>query len=269
MRKSTYGRDELSDAFRRVGLRAGDVVFSHSNIGFFGLPETGTGADFACQTVFDALFDVIGPAGTLVVPTFTYSFSRGLTFDPATAPSDCGIFSEFVRRHPQALRSHDPCVSVAAVGRSAEALTADVGENAYGDDGFFARFHREDGVVCNMNFDAGSTFLHYVERRLAVPYRFDKTFTGTFVGDGTSEMRACTLWVRQLVDGTEPRFEAFTELARRAGCFVTAAVGRGFVGAIRAQAAFELLAATLPKRPWLLTRAEVDGMEPRLVADPR
>ena len=42
-------------------------------------------------------------------------------------------------------------------------------------------------VFCNLNFDAGSTFVHYVERSLKVPYRFDKSFSGIFRRKGKEE----------------------------------------------------------------------------------
>ena len=47
-----------------------------------------------------------------------------------------------------------------------------------------AQFHRLGGKVLNLNFDAGSTLIHYVERELRVPYRFDKSFTGTIREQG-------------------------------------------------------------------------------------
>ena len=75
-----YTYQDLKEAFIAVGLKKGDLVFSHSNIGFFGVPEGKKSDDNAFNTILDALFDVIGEIGTLVVPTFTYSFSQGKIF---------------------------------------------------------------------------------------------------------------------------------------------------------------------------------------------
>jgi aminoglycoside 3-N-acetyltransferase len=99
-------------------------------------------------TVVAALREVVGPKGTLVVPTQTphnsttsYAFLRatvGMTpaqlveyearmegFDAATTPSQgMGRLAEYVRRHPQSVRSSHPQTSFAALGPSAVDLMA-------------------------------------------------------------------------------------------------------------------------------------------------
>jgi len=261
-----YNQAMLVDALRWLGVESGDVLFSHSNIGFLGIPEGERSQVNTMSTILTAFQNVLGPTGTLIVPTFTYSFSKGKSFDPVSTTSDCGAFTEWLRHHPGAFRSHEPNISVAAVGAQAEELTKDVPQNAYGEDSFFARFHRKGGKICNINFDAGSTFLHYVERCLQVPYRFDKTFSGNFINGGKDEQRKSTIWVRHLVEGTAARFEPFDKLARNKNLFRTKNVGRGFLGLITSQDCFRLLEDTLPFRPWLLTEAGITGLVPELPA---
>ena len=265
-----YNKAELVDALRQVGLEPGRVVFSHSNLGFFGLPEGVRNSDEMCALVLEAILEVIGDAGTLVVPTFTYSFSQGKDFDPRVTPSDCGAFTEYLRQLPESLRSHDPNISVAAFGKNAKELTQNIPVNAYGPDSFFARFLAQDGLICNLNFDAGSTFVHFVERELKVPYRFDKSFEGNFCSGGQTEKRSSSIWVRDLSsDLTIAHFESFDTLARERGCFKTKSVGRGALGAISAQESYRLISETLPERPWLLTKAEPAGKVPELLGHGR
>jgi aminoglycoside 3-N-acetyltransferase len=261
-----YDADQVAAALRASGVEAGRTVFCHSNIGFFGLPAGARTAENACATILAGFRAALGAAGTLVVPTFTYSFSTGKPFAVAATPSNCGIFAEHVRCRPEARRSRDPNISVAALGPDAEALTRAVPENAYGEGCFWERFLAADGLVCNLNFDAGSTFIHYVERQLRVPYRFDKTFAGTFIeGDGARIPGQATIWVRQLSDpDLVAAFEPFSELAVRSGAFTTATLGRGTVGAISARRTAALIRAELPRSPWLLTRAQRSGRVPAL-----
>jgi len=254
-----YTRSDLAEALNAVGVRAGDTIFSHSNIGFFGIPETATNSDEACALILEAVMDVLGDQGTLVVPTFTYSFPDGLIFDPDHTPSRCGAFTEYVRLHPQAQRSHDPCVSVAAIGALADKLTTDVPVNAYGSESFAARFFDANGRICNFNLDAGSTLIHFVERELEVPYRFDKEFQGVRRIDGEYHDTVSILWVRRLVDGTEADFTFFDLLARQRRLFHTAPVGRGQVGSITAASTRDLIGLILSEHPRFLTRAGLTG----------
>jgi len=264
MPRPHYSPDDLRQAILNVGVRPGDTLFSHSNVGFFGVPDGASSSDDVCRIVLDVLLDALGDDGTLVVPTFTYSFTDGEAFDPAATPSTCGAFTEYVRAHPDSHRSHDPCVSVAAIGADAAHLTRDVGENAYGPDSFASRFAEANGRICNLNLDAGSTLVHHVERELGVPYRFDKTFTGTLWLDGSGVDTTSTLWVRHLVDGTEAEFTILDRYARAQGLFRTANVGRGQVGSITYAETRDLIVRTMLDEPWFLTSAGLTGWVPDL-----
>jgi aminoglycoside 3-N-acetyltransferase len=249
-----YTRADFAAALRAVGVRAGDVVFSHSNVGLFGRCADGTTAAAVVGTILGAFDDVLGPAGTLAVPAFTYSACRGEPFDPARSPSTCGAFAEAVRQSPGAHRSHDPIFSVAAVGARAAALVADVPPECFGPDSFWDRFLRADGIVCNLNLDAGSTFLHYVERRGNVPYRYDKVFPGTVVLGGQPRGRSAVFYCHDLTDPQSvAAFEPFDACARARGIVRTAPVGRGALVACRATDIVAVLEDEFRTRPLLLT----------------
>lgn len=269
MPPAEYDRAAIDACLAGLPLTAGDIVLSHSNIGFFGrLEGAKTGAEISA-VLADAILKRIGPNGTLVVPTFTYSFSAREIFDVEASGSKMGLFAEWVRKHPDAKRSADPFYSVAALGARADDLTRAVPENSFGLGSFFDRLHKAGGKFLNMNFDAGSTHVHYVERELRVPYRFDKTFTGTIREKGVERAAKSTIWVRYMSDDAlAAAFEPFDKVARARGKFVTRPLGRGAIGVITAQDTFDLIKETLPSRPWFLTKAEALGVaNPRIVAE--
>ncbi len=251
--KPHYTRDTVKHALQCIGLKKGDVVFSHSNVGFLGIPAGGSDLSAVTNTLLEAVFDVIGEEGTFIVPTFTYSFSQGKPFNPDETPSDCGLFSEAVRQSSLSIRSEDPSVSVAAIGSRAKEMTENLPENAYASDAFFDRFYKAEGIICNINFDAGSTFVHYVERLLKVPYRFDKTFTGRFQRGHFEEERKSTIFVPYRKPGTSAKFEVFDRIARAEGAYQTEKVGRGFIGAICSKDVFNIIHRTLSLQPLFLT----------------
>lgn len=108
-----YSKEDLIEALISVGLKKKDIVFVHNNVGFLGMPKGGSNVQNVFSTILDAFFSVIGASGTLIVPTFTYSFPHGKVFDPDLTPSDCGVFTEMLRKHPNAYRSHALAVSIA------------------------------------------------------------------------------------------------------------------------------------------------------------
>ena len=264
-----YDRAAIATCLAGLPLSAGDVVFSHSNVGFFGRLDGAAGAADVCAALAEAILARIGPGGTLVVPTFTYSFPNKEIFDVENSASNMGVFAEWVRRHRGARRSADPCYSVAALGAWAEELTQAAPDNSFGPDSFFDRFHKVGGKILNLNFDAGSTLIHYVERQLRVPYRFDKTFHGTIREQGRERGATSVIWVRYLSDDAlAAAFEPFDALARARKKFVTRPLGRGAIGVISSHDTYELIAEERPRRPWLLTKAEALGVaNPRIVPE--
>lgn len=261
-----YTRGQMAEAIAKAGVCSGDVVFSHSNVGFFGIPEAGRAAEAVYETILGAFLDVLGEEGTLAVPTFSYSFCRNECFDPDHTASTCGMFTEMLRKDPRARRSWDPIFAVAAVGRRAEELTSDAPVECFGESSFWARFLRADGIICNLNFDAGSTFIHYVERRLNVPYRYDKLFTGTFMVRGERRRGAAVYFCQDLTnEDTVAAFEPFDELARQRGVVRECPVGRGAVVALRAADTYAVIEEGLKNNNWLLTRAARGGRAPVLL----
>jgi aminoglycoside 3-N-acetyltransferase len=110
---------------RALGLRAGDTVLVHSAMSRIGNVQGAAGA------VVNAFLDVLGPQGTLAVPTFPFTGSMlahvrsDPDFDVDETPSRMGAISEYVRTRPGALRSLEPTHPVAALGPGAAFLVED------------------------------------------------------------------------------------------------------------------------------------------------
>lgn len=252
-----YTEQDVVEALAALDIQAGDTLFVHSNVGFFGR-LAGAGSMNDCYAAFKrAFFRVLGTQGTLVMPTFSYSFCKQQAFDPDQTPGVCGMLSEALRRDPEALRSADANFSVAAVGRHARMLTDHAPSHSFGPDSVWERFLQVGGQFCNLNFDAGSTFVHYVEKCLHVPYRYDKDFTGTLIRNGHAETRTFTHFVYDHDQPAHaPVFTRFHQAAMAAGLARTRNVGKGQILRISAQDSFRLIADTLSRDPGFLIRGE-------------
>lgn len=265
--ESSYSKHDFELALQAAGVRQGDVLFTHSNLALFGRPDWAKNADALCEGFYTAFRAVLGTTGTLVVPTFTYSFCRNEEFDPRSTPSNCGLFAEWVRKRPEAVRSEDPIFSVAAIGMKAEELMRNVSLECFGPDSFWGRLLAANGIICNLNvFEAGSTFFHFVERQLNVPYRYDKMFAGMLRRGSEKVKRTAVYFCQDLTNpDTVASNDAFSALAYGAKAACKIPLGKGYVTAIRAADVLRLVKENLPARPWLLTRSGVTGVEPKLI----
>lgn len=144
------------------------------------------------QTLLDALLDVLGPTGTLMVPTFTYTSvdppppapmlaeaatqrSPASVFRIRSTPADIqlvGPLPELVRNRPKAKRSHHPVFSFSAIGPNAALLThAAPFHFPFGSESPLAHLHRLNGELLLLNTDQRSNLLiHLAEVWAEVPY---------------------------------------------------------------------------------------------------
>ncbi|MEZ6107339.1 MAG: AAC(3) family N-acetyltransferase [Pirellulaceae bacterium] len=207
-------------------MRTGDVVFSHSNIGFLGVPPAGRDAASMCRTVLDAFELALGPSGTLVLPAFTYSWCKAQPFDPATTPSTCGARSvngcgSWTERSGVSNRS-----SRSSPGSSRVKACAQVDGRCFGERSIW-RLLDVDAIFANINLDAGATFLHFVERRLGVTYRYNKIFAGRLLDGGTWREGTAVYFCNDLSNpDTVAVFPGFHRAGQVAGTLKTVPAGR-------------------------------------------
>ncbi|ASU40586.1 hypothetical protein hmeg3_21325 [Herbaspirillum sp. meg3] len=179
---------DITRAFHEAGVQRGDLLMLHSDSMVLAqLPPMST--DERCNLFFDALDEVLGPDGTLILPTFSYSFTKNENFNVQTTPSTVGMLTNHFRLMPGVLRSEDPNFSVAARGPLAPELTAIKSDDCFGSASFFAWLERQDALLAGMGCAIDRfTFVHYLEQKANVNYRYFKNFSG-MVQNG-EDMRA-------------------------------------------------------------------------------
>jgi len=195
---------------------------------------------------------VLGKKGTLVVPTFTYSFCKKNNFDPKNYKSICGVFAEYTKKNKHAKIYEDPNLSVAAVGMYKNYLTKNPTIDAYGKNSFFDRFYNIGGKICNLNLDIISTFIHYFEKELKVSYRFNKTFKGYIIKKNFFFYKESILWVRYLKPSTKQKLNRLVAAAKKKT--KVSYLGSGFITSISLKDNFEIIKKNFTKNPKFLIR---------------
>ena len=222
--EATAIRDALSEA----GVGRGDTALVHSDALVAAqlppLPDSER-----LDLLIGALESALGPNGTLVMPAFSYSFTRNEPFDVRNTPSEVGMLTEHFRRKTGVCRSQDPIFSMTAKGRNAGAICSASVRECFGTDSAFAVLHRLNShIIClGCPFTSGGTFVHYVEKRHGVDYRYDKTFSGTVLRpDGTSASESVVYYVRDLQRKSGADLRRLQRRLEDAGRLKKAAVGR-------------------------------------------
>jgi len=148
----------------------------HSALFSLGLIEGGISG------FYRTLLDYLGPEGTLIVPTFTYSFRRNEVFDVVNSPSakSIGIFSEFVRIQPDAVRCPDPLFSMAAVGANAKEMMLRQSDACFGIGSTYARLFDANVLfmALGITYSTGLSGFMHIEKLAGVPYRKDEKLFG-------------------------------------------------------------------------------------------
>lgn len=198
----------LVDEYRALGLNSGDTVFVHSS--YSSLGKTPGGVEGGPKTVIDALLEILGPQGTLIMPTFNYDFLKGTPWDMRTTPSQMGVLTELVRLDPRAKRLFHPIYSMAAIGGHAEELEAHRTNDCFGETTIFSKFREWDAkiLIIGLAYSKSITFLHHCEQMAGVEYRFLKEFKGTAIdSQGKPQEVAYTMFVRDVERGVVLDFE--------------------------------------------------------------
>jgi aminoglycoside 3-N-acetyltransferase len=173
---------DVTSALQSVGVDTGSTVMVHA--------DAIVAAQFVCSSreqsldlLIEAIEAAIGDSGTLVIPTFSYSFTKGEPFDVLHTPSAVGMVSERFRTLRGVFRSFDPIFSFACRGSRARELCAIPVKECFGAESVFAALHRLNAHIVDLgcSMSRGGTFVHYVETAHGVDYRYKKVFSGTVV----------------------------------------------------------------------------------------
>jgi len=176
-------QSDIETGLRQVGLKRGDIVMVHSDLGVFGKLGDIHDKDVFLDSILEGFLNVLGKEGTLIIPTFTFSFCKGEVFDVKNSSSTVGIFGEHIRKKKGALRSLEPIYSCAGIGRKVRELLEGVGYVCLGNNSVFDRLYHMDGKLMLFGRPFDITYTHYVENAFGVSYRFNKVFKGTIIDE--------------------------------------------------------------------------------------
>ena len=187
--KKIYQAD-IEHALKKAGVKSGDTILVHSSLTAFGklCPDNkesmDTYIDFLMNSIVNAMKKCVGTNGTILMPTFSWSFCKKRIFDVTKTPSEVGALTNYFRNLPGVSRSLHAIYSFAVLGRK-RGFFMDVGKDSFGKDSIFDKINKIDGKIIFFGAPFHSaTFVHYIEQQHGIPYRFIKSFGGIIKRDG-------------------------------------------------------------------------------------
>lgn len=200
--------DAVYGAIALAGINPGDTVMVHSRLFTIGRVISGVSKKDVVDAFLSALLRAVGEKGTLIFPTFTLSVCRGGHFDLQNTPSEMGLLSEHARLMAGVVRTPHPFYSSVVLGGSKDFLSGLDLSTSFGTGSIFDRLHavnRTDAQLGRVKFltlgidcpPEGITYIHSIEEKLQVPYRYHKSFSGKISDRGTRADYAVDFFVRR------------------------------------------------------------------------
>lgn len=259
-----------------VGVKTGDVIFvhsfthtpfsekfgndvftqSHTHTHAFGEPGEIQNIENYCNALIECFIEAVGPEGTVIMPTFTYSFVEGEKYSPCNSVSKAGIITEVFRKRNDAIRSLHPIYSIAAIGKKAKYHAKLKDKTCFGSKSFFAKLLKKDAKIVFFGAPFSSiTFLHFIEKSFKVPYCYPKKFSGTIITKNEEYEDEFTCFVRPLDGSVVYDFSRLEEYFLRNGLMKMVPLGKGWVKCISSQSIYNECFEELLKNPQFLLKS--------------
>lgn len=200
-----FDSNDIVDCLENLGVVPGDLLYMHVDFGHMECFR-GTPVDLR-----DALREMVGEEGTLVVPAYPDRasllieyMSRNPVLDVRRTPTKMGIFQEIFRRTSGAFRSLHPWATTCALGRDAERL---LNEHHLHPDPFspsspYLKLREKHGKIIGIGTDINiSSYVHVMDSLLQDHYPFhvyiDPPVNARVIDWNGKEIHAQALMIRQ------------------------------------------------------------------------
>lgn len=177
------------------------------------------GPDFLMRSYLETLQSAVGEKGSILMPTFTYSATKGEVFDVRSTPSTVGNFTDWFWKNAEQ-RSLHPIFSYAGSGPAVKQLLSIETWDSFGPQSFFEKMRKLNGkyLMFGCEIWEGATCVYHAEQMAPVSYRYLKNFAGKIKDENAAYIEAeIPYFVRDLKLGYRDHWRPLFEDSLAAG----------------------------------------------------
>jgi aminoglycoside 3-N-acetyltransferase len=195
-KKGWVSNHDIYEALIKIGAAKTDILYIHSGLNF-GVPNN----EISKNKLLSELLFIIKSlnVGTIIMPTYTFSFCNNEVFDVRFSKTKMGVLNEFARKQEGFIRSLDPLMSNVLYGKNPR-FVREIGNNSCGSDSTFDLLNKTDLKVkflfLGTKIGDCFTYMHYMEEKLKVPYRYNKKYSGNVINGSELKNEEYNLFVR-------------------------------------------------------------------------
>ena len=178
-KKNLRSIKKINSLFNRLNIKKGENIVFHSNIAGLHQFEKKQKKKMYYEEFLKFLINYIGKNGTLLIPTYNYDFTKGKKFHRRTTKSQVGTFSNIILKKYYKSRTFDPIFSHLVFGKLKKEIFDCKSDEVFGNNSVFEIMNRKNFKIISFCCSPSTiTFLHFIEKKLKVNYRYDKFFKG-------------------------------------------------------------------------------------------
>lgn len=189
--------DNIKKILVTSNIKKGDTVILHGNLG--SINQIQEKSLNKLSFFFNVLISYLGKRGTILVPSFTYSFCKKENFNVQNSKTYISDFSEKCRHLKIFHRSYHPIFSFLIYGfKKKYYLNSDL-TTCFGVNSIFDLIKKDNAKLCGLGckLDGMLTFMHHIEEEMNIKYRYLKFFSGYTIDKNKKQEIKTTYFVRK------------------------------------------------------------------------
>lgn len=256
----------MKNVFSEININNGDTVLVSSDILKILLYNKKVESKISPDNIIDMLKEKIGNTGNLLFPTYNWSFCEGKEFDYKNTKSLCGTLSNIALQRKDFKRTKNPIYSFTVYGKDMEHITNLDHKDCFSFNSPFGYLieKKAKNLFINLHYRVGGfPFVHVVEQKVGVNYRFKKDFKSFYVDkNNTKTMKTFSMFVRDISKNVGTTFikEEFDDVLKEKKAFNTSKIldGSSEVNIIEVATAFDLLVENLSNKGNYIYSAKIN-----------